>query len=225
MDIQWLICHPRSEESSAAVRWLKNYVSGSGVTISGVRTSSDMLIGARRNKALSRARGKYTVNIDDDYFLLGDHSLLNRINAIESDDDVAWAAGHIQDCLPDESMRDWTNQVPAGVYPLGESFLKEINPEADLVRLHTSTVLAPTEVLRAVGGWHPELLQAEDLFMLFNLSVYSGEYGHKAVIVDGQQPVLAYRKHHFQMTAGEGYKDRDAYIIPGLASSVLASIL
>lgn len=212
VEVEWLIAAPHSPGADDMLSRVGDAITSPGVALSHVPVPLASTVGSRRNAALRRASGQYVVNLDDDDMLAGAHSLSCRVSELESSG-AQWVAGRTVN-YGVSRLLDW-EQLPSGRYSLpGDVGL--VLPEDLPLTIHTSAVLASTDLIRGVGGWHPTLPAAEDIDLLYRLCLSTRSF---SMVED---VVLLYRKHAESTMAKISRKDdrelisslRDQYGLP-----------
>jgi Glycosyl transferase family 2 len=142
-----------------------------------------------RNLALTRARGDLVAVLDYDDVLLP-AGLATLIRAFEDHPGIGWAVGQADDLI-DGRRVPYELRYPCGVVPAGR--VGELYERTGLCQVACAGLVAPTDLVRAFGGW-AAIPRAQDVALLIALSeVYDGY----------QEPAVTwlYRKHPGQTTS------------------------
>ncbi|WP_433467076.1 glycosyltransferase family 2 protein [Spirillospora sp. CA-128828] len=158
--------------------------------------------GTTRNFALSRARGELVAVLDHDDVLLPD-GLATLIPAFTEHPGIGWAIGQADDLI-DGHRVPYPLAYPCGRVPAGT--IGRLYEETGLCQAACAGLVAPTELIRAFGGWGA-LPRAQDVALFIALSELLDGYQEPAV-------TWLYRKHPGQSThptktdTWGGYQDR-----------------
>ncbi|MFC9973475.1 glycosyltransferase [Spirillospora sp. NPDC127200] len=144
--------------------------------------------GTTRNFALSRARGELVAVLDYDDVLLPD-GLGTLINVFKDRPGIGWAIGQADDLI-DGRRVPYPLMYPCGLVPAGT--IGRLYEETGLCQAACAGLVAPTELVRAFGGWGA-LPRAQDVALFIALSELFDGYQEQAV-------TWLYRKHPDQST-------------------------
>lgn len=152
-----------------------------------------------RNLALNEVRTEY-VNWADDDDEFTDGAMALRLHTLE-ETGMGWCAGYSEDLHEDGTTTLWRCPTPPGQHEAGDVWTYWKDP-ADTIPLGPTTILARTELVRAVpmGG----LIQGEDYCALAVTCLAPG------ILLP--VPVYRYRKHSGQMTAQDSYDTLEAQV-------------
>lgn len=186
VDVEWLVAAPRGRDTVHMLNRLEAAITSPTVALSHVPVTDSSTVGARRNSALRKATGAYTINLDDDDILAGADSISARIDAAGRSG-ALWSLGQFRDYHGDHAEA-WGRQLSAGTYRLPDQ-ISLLLPDDVPALAHTGAILAETDLLHHAGGWHPTLPAAEDLDLLYRLCWTTSS------VAVAPETVLLYRKH------------------------------
>lgn len=144
--------------------------------------------GTTRNFALSRARGELVAVLDHDDVLLPD-GLATLIPAFDEHPGIGWTIGQADDLIDGQRVA-YPLAYPCGMVPAGT--IGHLYEETGLCQAACAGLVAPTELVRAFGGWGA-LPRAQDVALFIALSEVFDGYQEASV-------TWLYRKHPDQST-------------------------
>ncbi|GGQ17098.1 glycosyltransferase involved in cell wall biosynthesis [Actinomadura coerulea] len=144
--------------------------------------------GTTRNFALSRARGELVAVLDYDDVLLPD-GLATLIPAFDEHPGIGWTIGQADDLI-DGRRVPYPLAYPCGLVPAGT--IGRLYEETGLCQAACAGLVAPTDLIRAFGGWGA-LPRAQDVALFIALSEVFDGYQEPSV-------TWLYRKHPDQST-------------------------
>lgn len=153
--------------------------------------------GMARTMGLSRAEGGLVKVLDaDDRLTPG--ALARDIEALTSNEGIAWAASRVLDLLPDGTTRGFDDDPEEG--PIERGAVLDYWKAHDFrAQVHPATLCVRREPLLALGGWMA-LPASEDTGLLLALNAVSRGWFTA-------EPGLLYRKWPGQVTAAPAHED------------------
>lgn len=170
-----------------------------------LHTEPDGTPATGRNHALAMVEEKAVVNIDDDDY--PDEHLVEVFAQhckTQQEERTVCTSTPSYDLHGNVSTlwNDWGNfpTLVAG----GETLKRHLTDGDAPLRVHPSSIIFSTELLREIGGWDPEFNRAgEDIDLALHASTMVDAWQHIST------PWLHYRRHNKQMTSAPGFAEQD----------------
>lgn len=165
-DLEWLV------QEDGETLSVEHLCDGARYEANGARLGPSVT----RNLALSRARGALVAVLDYDDVLLP-AGLAILIGAFAEHPGIGWAVGQADDLVEGRRV-PFDLRYPCGIVPAG--VVGALYEETGLCQVACAGLVAPTDIVRAFGGWGA-IPRGGDVALLIALSeVYDG-YQERAV--------------------------------------------